>query len=152
MNWKEVTYCGLYCGLCASRRRIPQEAGKLRKLLAQEGYDLGGFDIPSLKEIFPAFWQGLNVLADEPCPTCRAGGGNPGCQIRVCAQAKGVVTCPQCSEFPCVKIGVLEHYPLYHSDARRIKEIGLEAWVEEQEERAKAGFSYTDIRHPWRKK
>ena len=29
-------------------------------------------------------------------------------------------------------------------------EIGIEAWIEEQEERAKAGFVYADIRcHPY---
>ncbi|MCR4407622.1 MAG: hypothetical protein NUW24_12000, partial [Anaerolineae bacterium] len=44
MVLEEVAYCGLYCGLCASRRRIPQQAAALRETLRREGYDRGYFD------------------------------------------------------------------------------------------------------------
>ena len=33
-----VGYCGLYCGLCAERNRIPKQAKMLLQSL-QEGYD-----------------------------------------------------------------------------------------------------------------
>jgi kynurenine formamidase len=38
---------------------------------------------------------------------------------------------------------------LFHryADGKRLKEIGIEAWVAEQQERAKTGFAYCDIRY-----
>ena len=43
-------------------------------------------------------------------------------------------------------LGIAEGYPTLLADGQRIKKIGLEAWVQEQEERAKTGFAYVDIR------
>ena len=37
-------------------------------------------------------------------------------------------------------------YPTLVADEQRMLEIGLERWIEEQEERAKTGFAYVDIR------
>jgi len=34
---EQVTYCGLYCGLCAQRNRIPQRARALRETMHKEG-------------------------------------------------------------------------------------------------------------------
>ena len=144
----EVAYCGLYCGLCAGRTRIPQEAARLRAALRQEGYDQGYFGVLGLREVFPEFWQGLNCLADSPCPGCRAGGGIPGCPIRDCVQERAVDACPLCADFPCERLAMLGHYPTFESDGRRMQAIGLEAWIAEQEARAAAGFVYADIRHP----
>lgn len=145
---EEVTYCGLYCGLCTSRRRIPQQAAALRETLRREGYDKDYFDIPGLQDIFATFWEGLNCLADSPCPGCRAGGGNPGCAIRACARERGVIVCPLCVDFPCQRLEVLSHYPLLLADGRRVQQVGLEQWVVEQEKRADTGFAYADIRFP----
>jgi hypothetical protein len=148
MDLTEVACCGLYCGLCASRRRIPEQANALRQSLHLEGYDLGYFDIPELENVFSQFWQGLNRLAETPCPGCRAGGGNPGCEIRQCVQDRGVTACPLCSEFPCERLELLQHYPTFLADVRRMKAIGIEMWIAEQEQRAERGFSYADVRHP----
>jgi hypothetical protein len=41
VSQQEATFCGPYCGLCASRRRIPQEATRLREALRREGYNQG---------------------------------------------------------------------------------------------------------------
>lgn len=143
----EVALCGLYCGLCASRRRIPELASRLSRALVEEGYDQGYYDIPGLQERFPAFWDGLRVLATAPCVGCRGGGGNPGCAIRQCALERQVVACPYCSEFPCERLDALRAYPLYRSDAERLRSIGIEAWAGEQEGRSQAGFCYADVRH-----
>ena len=145
---QEVAFCGLYCGLCASQRRIPQQAATLRQTLCQEGYDRGYFTIPGLETIFAAFWEGLNRLADEPCLGCQAGWGNPDCAIRDCAQKRGVVACPTCRDYPCEKLNVLRHYPLHAVDSRRMQAVGVERWISEQEERARHGFAYADIRLP----
>jgi len=144
----EVTCCGLYCGLCASRRRIPRQAAALREILRREGYDRGYFDIPGLAELFATFWQGLNRLAEVPCPGCRGGGGNPGCAVRACASERGIVTCPLCADFPCARLEALRNYPMLIADGHRLRQVGLDAWVDEQETRAATGFAYADIRLP----
>ena len=144
----EVCYCGLYCGLCSARRRIPQRAEQLKEVLQREGYDRGHFDLPDLQEVFPVFWKGLELLATRPCPGCRAGGGNPDCAIRACACERHVVGCPQCPDYPCAKLELLKNYPCLLSDGERCNKIGLEQWIDEQEARAQAGFSYSEIRHP----
>lgn len=148
MNLEEVTYCGLYCGLCAGRRRIPQQADTLRETLCREGYDRGHLDLPGVLEVFTEFWTALNLLADTPCPGCRAGGGNPGCAVRACARERGVTGCPQCSDYPCPRLDVLHNYPLLLADGRRMQQVGLERWASEQELRAATGFAYADIRVP----
>jgi len=148
MSLEDVTYCGLYCGLCASRRCIPQQAATLRETLRREGYDRGYFDVPGLAQVFVAFWEGLNRLAETPCPGCRADGGNPDCGVRRCAQERGVIACPLCTDYPCQRLQVLHNYPLLLADGQRMQKVGLERWVTEQEMRAATGFAYADVRFP----
>jgi hypothetical protein len=148
MDLHEVAYCGLYCGLCACRRRIPEEATRLRETLRAEGYDQGFFDIPELAPKFPALWEGLNLLADRPCAGCRRGGGYGLCPIRACARERGVETCSACDDFPCERFSMLERYPTCLPDNRRMQKVGLSAWIAEQEARAAHGFSYQDVRLP----
>jgi hypothetical protein len=45
-----VGYCGLYCGLCAHRNKIPQRAELLREALHEEGMDSWYRFIPSMKK------------------------------------------------------------------------------------------------------
>ena len=148
VNLEEVTYCGLYCGLCASRRRIPRQAATLRETLRKEGYGRGYFDVPGLEKVFSAFWEGLGILADVPCPGCRAGAGFPGCSVRACAQEREVTACPLCPDFPCERLAMLNQYPLLVVDGKRMRQLGLEKWVAEQEAREATGFAYADVRYP----
>ncbi|MFP3984779.1 MAG: DUF3795 domain-containing protein [Candidatus Bathyarchaeia archaeon] len=146
-----VGYCGLYCGLCANRNRIPKRAKLLQEALREEGMDWWHQYVPSMKKTFPVFWKFLDDLMNNNC-TCRTGGGPPDCKIRECAKKKEVDTCPLCVDYPCSLIGQLaEHYVTSIQDGKRLKKIGLKAWVKEQEERAKRGVVYADIRIPWKK-
>lgn len=144
-----VTYCGLYCGLCAERARIPARATSLRESMAREGWDSWGTHVPG----FTDFWSFLENLCDPDkcCPGCRQGGGPPFCSIRKCAEEREIDTCPFCGEFPCERIqAIAKGYPTLIADGTRMKEIGVEAWIQEQEERANTGFAYADIRcHPY---
>jgi len=144
----EVGYCGLYCGLCASRRRIPELAARLRASLHAEGYDFWYADVPHLREPFPFFWKMLTDLATHPCPGCRAGGGYPPCPIRACARERGQAVCNPCAEFPCQRFEMVDRYPSCIPDNRRMQQIGIEAWIVEQEARAAKGVVYADFRHP----
>ena len=144
-----VTYCGLYCGLCAHRSRIPKRAKLLQEALHEEGMDSWYQYSQSMKDTFPPFWKFLETLVKMDC-TCRTGGGPPNCKIRECAKKREVDTCPLCSEYPCNLIESLaEHYVMVIQDGKRLKKIGLKAWVKEQEGRVKRGVVYADIRIPW---
>jgi hypothetical protein len=145
---KLVTYCGLYCELCAQRGRMPRQAATLRATMAKEGYEHWGPELPGFED----FWGFLSTLCDpeKACPGCRQGGGPPWCGIRKCARERGVESCPFCEERPCERIHELARgYPTLIPDGVRLREIGLEAWLREHRERAATGFAYADIRcHP----
>ena len=142
---KLITYCGLYCELCANRGRIPQQAKALKESMFKEGYDKWGSPIPAFND----FWKFLSYLCDPNtgCPGCRQGGGPPECTIRKCALEKKIDVCIFCRDYPCKRVlGLAKGYPTLIADGKRMKEIGIETWVKEQEERAKTGFAYVDIR------
>lgn len=143
-----VTYCGLYCRLCANLARIPRESSALRDTLQREGWEyFGQYCVPNFTE----FWAALGKLSqwDKTCQGCRGGCGNPACEIRKCAQERKMELCSSCPEYPCQRIGDLaRRYPNLISDGRRQKDIGLDKWIQEQEERCRAGFCYADIRYP----
>ncbi|MCF7811390.1 DUF3795 domain-containing protein [bacterium] len=142
---KLVTYCGLYCGLCSQKNRIPKQAVKLKDSLEKEGYTYWGNELPDFKE----FWRFLEDLSDpkDNC-SCRQGNcGPPYCSIRKCAQEKGIEVCAFCDEYPCNRInGLAKGYHTLLADGKRMVEIGIENWVEEQEARKDTGFVYADIR------
>jgi len=146
---KSVTYCGLYCGLCAQANRIPKRAAALRESMQKEGWDRWGTEIPRFRD----FWQFLDGLVRAEAESgCRGGKcGPPLCGIRKCAQTKGVEVCPFCGDYPCRRIeGLAKGYVNLLADGKRMVEIGLERWIEEQEARKATGFCYVDIRcHPY---
>jgi hypothetical protein len=56
-----VTHCGLYCGLCSARSRIPGQAQALRETIVREGYDDWGRDLPH----FTGFRAFLDICATQ---------------------------------------------------------------------------------------
>jgi len=144
-DWSLVTYCGLYCGLCAQKCRIPKMALALHDAMKKEGYEIWGENFSGFSE----FWAFLNnLIKSESNYSCRDGTcGPPTCAIRICARERNIDICISCEEYPCEKIeGIAKGYPTLIADGRRMKDIGIDAWIEEQEERAKTGFAYADIR------
>ena len=144
-----VAYCGLYCGLCSSRNRIPAQAQALKGAMQKEGWEYWGGEFPGFKE----FWPFLSRLADpdKSCPGCREGGGPPFCGIRKCARARKVDLCVDCPDWPCQRIdGLAKGYVMLIADGLRLKRIGFSKWLKEQKERQETGFCYSDIRcHPY---
>jgi len=95
------------------------------------------------------FWSFLKGMAEDGmCISCREGGGNPGCAVRICAKEKGVEMCAFCEDYPCDKfdafLNVTAGYPVLEQDNILLREKGWEAWRAVQEERQKAGFTYQD--------
>jgi hypothetical protein len=114
--------------------------------MQKEGYQFWANEIPNFKE----FWAFLSDTANSESRCSYRSGvcGAPFCGIRKCALQKKVVTCPFCESYPCNKIlGLAKGYVNLLADAQRMKEIGIDAWVQEQEERRKTGFAYVDIRN-----
>ncbi len=145
---KYVTYCGLYCSLCAHMARMPVQARELRATMRKEGWEHYG---EAVHPGFGEFWHILERLAetDATCPGCRGGCGSPGCEIRTCAREREVEICPLCADYPCEHIERLgRSYPTLIADGVRLRETGLDAWIAEQEERRATGFAYADIRCP----
>ena len=141
----EVTYCGIYCPNCGTRCRLPQKASALLETMKAGDWEDFGKGI----EGFTPFWKFLNGLADQSAiKSCREETcGHPACAIRKCAKAKAITACPMCGDFPCEKIErFAKSEPTLIFDGKRMKEIGLEQWINEQEARRRSGFSYDDVR------
>ncbi len=142
---KRVAYCGLYCGLCLNGCRIPRRAAELRTLLQRVSVAEWGPDVPG----YEGFVQFLDRLADfEPHASCRDKTCGPdACAIRDCASARGLVACPFCRDYPCDRIRTLaKRYVTLIGDGERMREVGVERWIQEQAGRQERGFAYSDLR------
>jgi len=141
---KRVAYCGLYCGLCLNGCRIPRRAEELKELLGKVAVAEWGPELPG----FDDFWQFLDNLSKfEPRASCREHSCGPEpCAIRTCATTRGVEACPFCSAYPCDHIHALaKRYVMLIGDGERMRKIGVDRWIEEQQERQARGFAYADI-------
>jgi len=142
---EQVIYCGLYCRLCGQHSRIPELSRRLREAMDKEGYKHWGLGLSGFRE----FWVFLESLcsSNEKMNCRKVSCGPASCAIRKCALAKKIEVCIFCDDYPCSRIlDLAERYPTLLADGKRLKSIGIENWVKEQEERRKTGFAYVDIR------
>ena len=120
--------CGLYCGACIIRSAVKKNDPQLIQRIADGlavylGHPVGVEDVEC---------EGcLSGVRAAPCRDC---------EIRDCATERGVDWCSQCDDFPCQLItGFNNDEFAHHSEVldniRRQQEIGVSAWVEEQEKR-----------------
>ena len=80
------------------------------------------------------------LRAERECDGCRGPletHWSPGCEFLPCAREKGYDYCFQCEDFPCGKLEAFEndghdHHRLAVGHLRRMREIGLQAWIDEQ--------------------
>ncbi len=111
--------CGAYCGACPVYRAWAEQ------------------DMPRLE----ALARELNTTTDRlMCTGCRTPaafcfGGD--CEVKTCAEHRGVAFCPDCADYPCNRIRrsrVGESYRrLLSADAGRLHEVGVSAWLREQD-------------------
>jgi len=149
MSAELVTYCGLYCDACAMKN------GQIRgtaKILGQmlQAYSYADWTpavaefVPAVKH-YPEFEGVLEWLTTQDCGGCHAGGGDPACAIRACAQERGFAGCWECPDDGCEKLEFIDQgSPEIAKGRQRIREIGMEAWAAEQASMVEAGFAYFD--------
>jgi len=118
------------------------------KVLYEEMKKAGFEEIISLIPGGDGFWPFLKGMAEDGvCISCKDGGGNPGCAVRVCANEKKVEMCASCEEYPCEKFDAFfQGYPVLKQDNALFRDKGIDAWAKLQDERRVKGFTYTDER------
>ena len=86
------------------------------------------------------------AIVDGTCNGCRSSQGlclkyREVCGVYSCAESGGVKFCFECADFPCIKFRDFFETPAWYEEVignlKRMKEIGVEKWVAEQEERVK---------------
>jgi len=144
MDKKYVCYCGLYCENCAVKVKVEPAAQCLYDEMKTAGFE----DVISFIPGGEGFWSFLKGMTDDGiCVSCRDGGGDPGCVIRICAKEKGVEICALCDDYPCEKIAVfLERHPALDSDNTLLRNKGWVTWSVLQDERMYEGYTYQDER------
>ena len=141
MNKKDYPYgiCGVYCGQCPSGNgRIKIIAGELKRLVDTSRYEWVEDVVKSFS--FREFRKGLEWFTNAQCPGCLNGDDAP-CENRKCAAKKSLESCLLCNEYlTCDHTEYhREWYPFVVDNYKRVKQVGLQKHLEEEEKRAKAG-------------
>jgi hypothetical protein len=107
----QIGFCGIWCGSCIVGNGAFQElTRRYKELIAVYG----------LEEWRPKdfdYWEllkGLESIAHmQLCPGCLKGGGRDNCEMRLCAETKGITGCYACRETAaCKHSEPLEHMRL----------------------------------------
>jgi hypothetical protein len=120
----KIAYCGLYCPLCSFK--AASETKDRQHLLAMPQH------YAHLKE------QSFEECA---CPGCKVQTDHCECRfgIKPCAEARGLLSCADCAEFPCEKINAFGHDGTpHHEDGlrnlQRIREVDYAVWLQEMDD------------------
>ena len=140
MEKQQACYCGLYCGNCAVKARVEPAA----RVLYDEMQKLGFEEIMPYFPDGDKFWSFLKGMSTEGvCVSCKAGSGNPGCKVRMCAKEKNVEMCALCESYPCdLFADFFKGYPMLEHDNAVLRGNGWEAWGKLQDERQAKGFGF----------
>jgi hypothetical protein len=115
-----IAYCGLDCATCVSHKEeIADLAKALRKKLREEKFDkmaVGMSKYFKALQNYGVCYEVLGAMVRLRCNrSCREGGGNPYCKVRICCKKKELDGCWECAEFEtCQKMDFLK--PV-HEDA-----------------------------------
>jgi hypothetical protein len=142
MDERYICYCGLYCENCGVKARIHPAAKVLYDKMRTCGFE----DVMPMLPGGDGFWTFLKSMVENGmCTSCREGGGDPGCAVRICAKEKGVEVCAFCKEYPCKLFDrFFTNLPTLIDDNVLLKEKGMKAWAKLQDERRAKDFVYVD--------
>ncbi len=111
--------CGAYCGACPVYEAWAAQ------------------DRPRLEELARSLGTSVDRLMCTGCRTPAAFCFGGDCDIKTCAQKRGVAFCPDCADYPCERIRRFEGGAPYRAAmtraARRIHEVGVTAWLREED-------------------
>ena len=141
----QACYCGLCCENCAVKAKVEPAAKTLYSEMKKAGFENVIDHIPG----GAGFWPFLKSMAEDGvCVSCREGrGGNPACEIRICAKEKNVEMCAFCDTFPCDKFDIMfKNHPNLEQDNFLLFSKGWDAWMKLQEKRRADGFTYQDAK------
>jgi len=135
-----ISYCGVCCNHCGMQTRIPKMAEELSRFIRAYRYgDWIGFITREFE--FENFIKGLSWFANSSCSRCLKGGGMPNCETRKCCKEKGLNNCYFCDDFSkCKKLDYQREMYKINENYGRIKQVGYENWLKEQEKKSEANF------------
>lgn len=140
--------CGLYCGACAiyvsyhtGDPEPMNRVGRVFAKLAEEGVS----GVPPLKEGAEFSLERAQSMKKEDflCEGCVSDVVALPCRVcalRDCAMGRGLATCAQCPDYPCQDLVSFNNDGIPHhgevlANTRRQRDVGLDAWIEEQRAR-----------------
>ena len=139
-NNRQYGICGVYCGQCPNGNgRVKMMAMELKRLVDTTRYNWVKEVIKSFN--FDEFRKGFEWFSQAQCPMCLNGGGAP-CENRKCASNKNLQSCLLCNEYITCKNTEYQRdvYPFVIDNHNRVKQVGFEKYLEEEEEKTKAGI------------
>ena len=138
--------CGVFCGQCHTKEKVHLLTIELKRLIIDD-YDW----VEKLIEDFDYtnFLKGLEWFSKQQCPTCSKI-ADPWCEVRKCEKIinKELKSCLLCEEFlNCSRTEYQrDRYPFVIDHYHRVKQIGFQKHLEEEEKRAEEGVRLIDIR------
>ena len=119
-----IGYCGLYCAACNHYRSSFSDGKHLLEEGVKQGEDPDSFTCRGCRGEIEYIHRGCDV-----------------CNIKTCAEERGLLHCGLCSFFPCGKIIQFQYDSRYihHLDVvdnlSELKEKGPDLWLKEQEKK-----------------
>lgn len=122
------------------KTRIPEMAGEFKRFV--QAYKYGEWISYITQDFdFENFMKGLNWFVNSSCLDCLKGGGMPTCEIRNCCKQKSNEKCYFCKDFPkCNKLGYQRETYKINENYERIRQIGYQRWLGEQDKKSKTDF------------
>jgi hypothetical protein len=119
MDYRYDSFCGLYCGSCPVLLAVKK--GTIEEFAKRENMTPEDLECHGCKTMNRA-------LFCKDCPFAR------------CALERGIKSCIECVEYPCEELKKFQadewpHHSLILKNLDRIREVGLDRWLEEQEKR-----------------
>lgn len=127
-----ISVCGLNCAKC-------------------DIYEAGHGNEKARDEILDWFRKERSQILkpeDVRCNGCRGSlkfHWSSDCKMMLCAKKRGMQYCFQCRDFPCTLLkefssNGISHHKRTVENLKRMKEIGITAWIEEQKGKDKCVF------------